>query len=134
VGIWLSKGDGTFEAPVLYPVGAAPRDIAVGDFNNDGIPDIAVASRQGQGIGIGILLGVGDGTFKPVVTYLAGRRQTALAIADFNGDGNADIVAVDSDDISQNVTVLLGVGGRNIPRGVSDRRRFSRGCGDRRLQ
>jgi uncharacterized protein (TIGR03437 family) len=110
VGIWLSKGDGTFEAPVLYPVGAAPRDIAVGDFNNDGIPDIAVASRQGQGIGIGILLGVGDGTFKPVVTYLAGRRQTALAIADFNGDGNADIVAVDSDDISQNVTVLLGVG------------------------
>lgn len=110
VGVWLNKGDGTFQAPVLYQIGAAPRDIVVADFNNDGIPDIAVASRQGQGIGVGVLLGVGDGTFQPVVTYLAGRRQTALAVADFNGDGNADIVAVDGDDLLQEVTVLLGAG------------------------
>jgi virginiamycin B lyase len=110
VGVWLNKGDGTFQPPVLYATGAGPRNIAVGDFNNDGVSDIAVASRQGQAVGVGVLLGVGDGTFRPVVTYLAGRRQTALAVADFNGDGNADIVSVDSDDINQVVTVLLGAG------------------------
>jgi len=110
VGVWLNKGDGTFQPPALYSIGAAPHDIVLGDFNNDGVIDVAVASRQGEAIGVGVLLGVGDGTFHPVVTYLAGRRQTALAIADFNGDGNADIVSVDSDDIDQVITVLLGVG------------------------
>jgi hypothetical protein len=110
IGVWLNKGDGTFQPPVLYSIGAVPRDLAVGDFNNDGIIDIATASRQGQALGVGILLGVGDGTFRPVATYLAGRPQTALAVADFNGDGNADIVSVDSDDVDQVVTILLGAG------------------------
>ena len=110
IGVWLNLGDGTFRPPVLYPIGAAPRAIAVGDFNNDGIIDIAVASRQGQAVGVGVLLGVGDGTFQPVVTYLTGLPQTALAVADFNGDGNADIVSVDSDDTEQPITVLLGAG------------------------
>jgi hypothetical protein len=83
IGVWLNKGDGTFQPPVLYSVGAAPRDIAIGDFNNDGIIDIAVASRQGQAIGIGVFLGMGDGTFKPVVTYLAGRQPNSVGRGGF---------------------------------------------------
>jgi len=110
VGVWFGNGDGSFQSPVLIPVGAAPRNIAVADFNNDGIPDIAVASRQGQSTGIGILLGAGNGTFKPVVTYLTNQRETDLAIADFNGDGTADIVTADSDDILTPVNILLGNG------------------------
>ena len=110
VGIWLNKGDGTFGSQVPYSIGAAPLNISIADLNNDGIADIAVASRQGQSTGIGILLGVGDGTFKPVVTYLTGQRERGLAIADFNGDGNADIVAISSDDIIHPVTILLGNG------------------------
>lgn len=110
LGIWLNKGDGTFLPPVFFPVGAAPLRIAVADFNNDGFADVAVASRQGDFPGVGVFIGAGDGTFKSPVNYLAPQRQQALAIADFNGDGNADIVAVDSDDIDQNVTILLGAG------------------------
>jgi uncharacterized protein (TIGR03437 family) len=110
LGIWLNKGDGTFLPPVFYQVGAAPLSIAVADFNNDGVADVAVASRQGNFPGIAVLIGVGDGTFKSAVNYLAPQRQQALAVADFNGDGNADIVSVDSDDIEQNVTILLGAG------------------------
>lgn len=110
LGVWLNKGDGTFLPPAFYQVGAAPLSIAVADFNDDGIADVAVASRQGNYPGVGVFIGVGDGTFKPPVNYLAPRRQQALAIGDFNGDGNADIVSVDSDDIDQNVTILLGAG------------------------
>ncbi len=111
VGVWLNEGNGTFQPPVLYsisPIGGVPCDIVAADFNNDGITDIAAASRQGHGVSI--LLGVGDGSFRPVVTYLASSPQTGLAVADFNGDGNVDIVSVDSDDIDQVVTILLGAG------------------------
>ena len=87
VDVWINRGDGTFQSPLLVPTGTAPVNLAVGDFNNDGIADIAIVSRQGQTAGVGILLGIGDGTFKPIVPYLAGQREMALAIADFNGDG-----------------------------------------------
>ncbi len=108
IDVWLNKGDGTFQPPVLVPTGTAPRDLAVGDFNNDGIADIAMVSRQGEALGVGILLGVGDGTFRPIVTYLAGEGEVGLAVADFNGDGNADIVAVDGNGYL--ATLLLGAG------------------------
>jgi len=110
IGIWLGNGDGTFQPVVLVPIAAAPKGLVAADFNHDGITDLAVASRQGPMVGIGVLLGNGDGTFRPVVTYTPGTHQTALSVADFNLDGNADIVAVDSDDITAPVTILLGNG------------------------
>ena len=110
VGVWLGNADGTFAQPVLVPTGTGPRDIAAGDFNSDGITDLAIVSRQGQTLGVGILLGNGDGTFQPIKTYLSGQSEIALAIADFNGDGKADIIAIDRDDIFNNISVLLGAG------------------------
>lgn len=109
VDVWLNKGDGTFGTPLATQVGTAPRDLTVGDFNNDGIADIAIASRQGQKTGVGVLIGVGDGTFQPMVNYLAGHAQTAVRVADFNGDGNADIVSVGGDPDAV-TAVLFGVG------------------------
>ncbi|HUE00143.1 MAG TPA: VCBS repeat-containing protein [Bryobacteraceae bacterium] len=41
----LGKGDGAFANPVGYSVGGTPFSLAVGDFNNDGNPDVAVAIR-----------------------------------------------------------------------------------------
>jgi len=110
IGIWINNGDGTFQPPILINTGTGPRNLVVADFNRDGIADIAYASRQGEATGIGILLGIGNSKFKPPVTYLAGQRESDLAVADFNGDGNLDIVTADSDDIETPGNILLGVG------------------------
>ena len=108
VGVWINDGAGKFKQPLLYPTGGSPRSLVTGDFNGDGIADIAVALLQGQASGIGVLIGVGDGSFQPFVTYLLGTHQTALAVADFNGDGKSDIAAASTDD--RVVTILLGKG------------------------
>lgn len=59
-----------FASPVSYSVGASPSAAVVADFNGDGHPDIAVAN-SGSG-NVSILLGNGDGTFRPAVNFDAG--------------------------------------------------------------
>ena len=71
--------------------------IALGDLNNDGNLDIVVGSAFGSPSGNGlitVLLGNGDGTFKPPVQYETGYDPEAFALADVNGDGKLDIVAL----------------------------------------
>jgi hypothetical protein len=76
--------------------------VAVGDFNGDGIPDLAVT----EGGSVGVLLGNGDGTFRPRVDYDAG-YATSLAVGDFNGDGILDVAVANA---YGTVRVLLGNG------------------------
>ena len=75
---------------------AGPNSVAVGDFNHDGIPDLAVADSSG----VSILLGNGDGTFGARQSYAAGSGGI-VAVADFSGDGFPDLV------FAGDVTVLL---------------------------
>ena len=73
--------------------GAAPL-LAVGDFNNDGHADLAVASVGRSAGVVQILLGNGDGTFSRQRSVSAGSTNlTSLTAADVNGDGNVDLVA-----------------------------------------
>ena len=114
VAVLLSNGDGTFQAPVTYPVNAAPEALAVGDFNNDGKPDIVSATTLVAGVSV--LLGNGDGTFQTAVTSatsvtILGHSYPFGLVADFNGDGNLDIAtATFSSDGGANVTLFLGNG------------------------
>jgi len=59
-----------FASPVSYPVGASPTAAVIADFNGDGHADIAVANF-GSG-DVSILLGTGDGSYKPAVNIDAG--------------------------------------------------------------
>jgi hypothetical protein len=85
--------------------------VAVGDFNGDGIPDLAVADLIDGGTngGVTILLGNGNGTFKSAgVIQTTGPDSWSVAVGDFNSDGKTDLAVANAS--SNNVTILLGNG------------------------
>ena len=70
--------------------GAYPDAIAAGDFNEDGIPDLAVANVTSETVTV--LLGKGDGTFTAApVSPASGSSPRSVAVGDFNGDGIPDL-------------------------------------------
>jgi hypothetical protein len=83
--VYLGNGDGTFQAG-LSPVGGADPQ-TVGDFNGDGILDIAALNPQLQ-----ILLGKGDGTFQTGANYQGFGSVLQRFAADLNGDNKLDLV------------------------------------------
>jgi len=140
VSVMLGNGDGSFQAPSNVPLyhGAKATSLAVGDFNADGTMDLAVASvtdpyypgdvYEDRGLA-SVLLGHGDGSFhiqhsKGVDRGYGISRPTpaavAVAVADFNGDGNQDFVVgtrnfgFDTGDTVEEVAMLLGDGQGNI--------------------
>ena len=108
ISIILGNGDGTFQGPTRFSTGTDtyPYFVAVGDFNGDKIPDLSVANYATNTVGI--MLGVGDGTFAPPVTYDVGTKPTSIAIGDFNSDGKLDLAVANYGD--RTITLLLGKG------------------------
>ena len=118
VGVLFGNGDGTFQSATTYVLTAAALDVAVGDLNGDGKPDIVVSRACASNCdttGADVLLGNGNGTFLPPVTYTTGGYDfAAIAVADVNGDGKPDLVVgsgcADNTCVNGGVSVLLGNG------------------------
>lgn len=109
-GIGGAIGTGEFQRVNQFGVGANLNDITTGDFNNDGIIDLAAAPAT-ENVAI-VMLGQGDGTFGPSTSYATGGSGGpgiySVATGDFNGDGILDLTAADIGD--SQVAVLLGRG------------------------
>jgi len=89
------------------PVGPLPLDVAIGDVNKDGVPDLATADARGSQVSV--VLGRGDGTFvAPARTVAVGLVPHMLALSDLDQDGDLDLVATDHD--SAGVAVWLNDG------------------------
>ncbi|HEY1993194.1 MAG TPA: Ig-like domain repeat protein [Edaphobacter sp.] len=87
--IILGNGDGTFKAPTSYSTGDV-AGIAMGDFNGDGLLDIALTDNAQQNVVF--FLGNGDGTFTQESTTISTSAGAhGIVVADFNGDGTDDI-------------------------------------------
>jgi Bacterial Ig-like domain (group 3)/FG-GAP-like repeat len=110
VEVLLGNGDGTFGNPVWgYGMGieSAPVYVAIGDFNHDGIPDLALTDLN-HGT-IDIFIGNGDGTFpsEPTTLPSANSPQT-ISVADFRGNGILDLAVANGGNNS--VSIFLGKG------------------------
>jgi hypothetical protein len=92
----LSKGDGSFEAPLVTSATTNRASIAVADFDKDGNLD-AVAPTGAKSLLV--MVGKGDGTFTPKILSMGTHLPTAVAVGDFNGDGKPDIAAVDASSV-----------------------------------
>ena len=127
--VFLGNGDGTFQAGPISHVGNFPDSAAVGDFNGDGKLDVAVtngaspvlqaerngAQREQSPANSGtvqVLLGNGDGTLQPPVSYATAENPVRVAVGDLNGDGVPDLVVAEYSDTA--ISVLLGLGDGNF--------------------
>ena len=109
MSVLMGNGDGTFQPARLVQVGRGMAKIAVGDFNRDGVKDLAIAGDSSR---LYRMYGVGDGTFvqQPTITLTLdtfGVAGTDVDVADFNGDAIQDLVVVIGTNGSR-TAVLIG--------------------------
>ncbi|MGI8687687.1 MAG: FG-GAP repeat domain-containing protein, partial [Thermomicrobiales bacterium] len=111
VSVLLGVGNGTFTTAPGSPIATAVGNngvLAVGDLNGDGIPDLAIPAAAADGY-IAVRTGNGNGSFTANGAALGGAPSPGVygavnrfTLADVNGDGKRDIIAVGS-----NISVLL---------------------------
>src|SRR5262249_14596414 len=114
LSVLLGNGNGSFQPAVTTAVlngGAGngnAQSVAVGDFNRDGRPDVALSTAGPSGPAVEVLLGKGDGSFQPNHPILpVGQTPLSVAAGDFDHNGALDLVTANS---QGTVSVLLGNG------------------------
>ena len=86
--------------------GQLPSAIATGDFNGDGVADLATADKFSGTVSV--FLGLGDGTYRPAVAYSVGAGPIGIVTGDFNHDQHLDLAVINQ--FSGDLQVLTGVG------------------------
>jgi hypothetical protein len=93
IGIAYQQADGSF-APALYlapPAADTVQGVAVGDVNGDGRPDLVLALKGSNSVGL--MLQTAQGGLAAATVVRSGPSVTRVALADIDGDGRLDVVA-----------------------------------------
>lgn len=133
VDIFFGSADGLIYQKTIEVTPSSPAsnstsdlsDVAVGDFNNDGAPDLVLAYQNSKAIRV-LLNTVGTlGTFtvgamQPVPDPATTSTIRRLAVGDLNGDGNLDIAAPNQNGHGVSILQGLGTGMFTVKTPVSD--------------
>lgn len=113
IDVRFGIGDGTFAAPVSYPSGPSARLITSGDLDDDGWPDIVVASNDPPSFRVFLNDGSG-GLLQPQEFPVSINQARTVRTADFNEDGNLDIAISSASAAYPGITVVTGDGNGNL--------------------
>jgi hypothetical protein len=94
VSILFGAGNGTFTLSMpSYSTRTGPASVAVGNFNGDGKPDLAIPTFFGPAANsaFAIMVGSTTGKLTQKIEYLTDSRPIGSVVADWNGDGRADL-------------------------------------------
>jgi VCBS repeat-containing protein len=109
VSVLLGTADGTFSDPnnpINIHTGGFPSSVAVGDFNGDARPDLAIADAYSGTISV--LFGNAGGGFSLQTDppYAAGSFPASIAVGDFNADQHPDLAVADQ--LTGDILMLRG--------------------------
>jgi FG-GAP-like repeat/FG-GAP repeat len=133
VTVLLNAGTGNLNLrpPTSYPTQdkAETSNLAVGDLNKDGNPDVVATNPNTASISV--FLGHADGTLAPAINVPVGTSSGAepfsAVIGDFDGDGNNDLAI--TEETSGTLIVRLGHGdatfGPEVPYAIGGTRSFT---------
>lgn len=85
-----------------------PYALAIGDFDNNGIQDIAAPNYLSNNVSIRLGNGFGGFTSPSPASVLVGTNPASIAVGDFNGDGKQDIVTGNYN--ANTISIRLGFG------------------------
>ena len=96
-----------YPKPDYYPAGRQPEQVVIADMDQDGRPDVVVANRFSDDVGV--YLNRGDGDLSSPTSYAASEYAISVAAGDFNNDDFPDVVTL-TDSVSPTVSVLMNQG------------------------
>ncbi|MCU1329149.1 MAG: hypothetical protein JWN34_4519, partial [Bryobacterales bacterium] len=122
LSVFTGNGAGVLAAVLpAVAMGGSTRGVTTGDFNEDGIIDIAATCFTCTTPTVSVMIGRGDGTFSSRVDYTnglgLGTQLGAILAGDYNNDGHIDLAVANYG--ASSVSILLGNGAGTFATGTT---------------